>query len=801
MNRVAMATVILGAVARSARAQSPRESPSAPAPQRRVLSGRVLNDGTGDPIANARVALVPSGQGTPVVLTDHDGRFALTCPLTRATIAASKSGYSRREVTSTLQDESIEIRLSRGAAISGRVLDEFGDPVVGARVAAEAAKAGKNAAAVATAEVDDRGEYRLGGLGPEPVVIAVVVSGSGAFVRVNIEGGGVVMMPSTNEFYYPDGATAANAQVLTLRPGEERPSLDFVIPAKQPGTDGAGSDFIAFGPNGAMLSPPAARSDAPTAPAPKGVIRGRVVRTDGRPIPRAQVRLLSMPSPGAATGPGSPRPLPANTVVTSDDDGRFEFTEIAAGLFRMLANKTGYSMRGGSPPPGSSASSAPPPPIELADGETIERADITLTRWDSLEGHVFDELGDPLQGVSVQLMQVRYQGGRRRLVGAAGPSRSTDDRGRFRLYGFPPGRYIISATIGDVGTTDVPGYTRSYFPGTPDASEAQFVSVGSQELAGVDFSMARSVTARVSGTLLGPDGEATMGGSLRLVTSQRSASAASVSVGARIGRDGRFEFPNVPPGQYIIKADRGRRAPSTEGEFGALPVSVDGADITGLILQASAGSTITGHVTFESVRGIQPPRSSQVQIQPVPVDPDQSPAQPADAAIHDDWSFEIAGINGPRRLRVLRAPTGWTLKDIRVRGIDLSDQALSFGQENQSLTDVEVTLTDRINELSGTIVDDRARPVPGSHLIVFSADRDRWYASSRFLRQTVARADGTIALPGLPPGSYYAAAVAKLPPDGDDAWQDPAYLESLVARGVAFELGEGQKQVLKLKLP
>ena len=308
MKRVAMATVILGAVALSARAQSPRESPSAPAPQRRILSGRVLTDGTGDPIANARVALVPSGQGTPVVLTDHDGRFALTGPLTRATIAASKSGYSRREVTSTLQDESIEIRLSRGAAISGRVLDEFGDPVVGARVAAEAAKAGKNAAAVATAEVDDRGEYRLGGLGPEPVVIAVVVSGSGAFVRVNIEGGGVVMMPSTNEFYYPDGATAANAQVLTLRPGEERPSLDFVIPAKQPGTDGAGSDFVAFGPNGAMLSPPPARSDAPPAPAPKGVIRGRVVSTDGRPIPRAQVRLLSMPSPGAATGAGYREP-------------------------------------------------------------------------------------------------------------------------------------------------------------------------------------------------------------------------------------------------------------------------------------------------------------------------------------------------------------------------------------------------------------------------------------------------------------------------------------------------------------
>ena len=40
----------------------------------------------------------------------------------------------------------------------------------------------------------------------------------------------------------------------------------------------------------------------------------------------------------------------------------------------------------------------------------------------------------------------------------------------------------------------------------------------------------------------------------------------------------------------------------------------------------------------------------------------------------------------------------------------------------------------------------------------------------------------------------------QLPADGDDAWQDPAYLESLVPRASAFTLGEGQKQALDLKL-
>ena len=133
-------------------------------------------------------------------------------------------------------------------------------------------------------------------------------------------------------------------------------------------------------------------------------------------------------------------------------------------------------------------------------------------------------------------------------------------------------------------------------------------------------------------------------------------------------------------------------------------------------------------------------------------------------------------------MQVARAPNEWALKEIRVRGIDVTDRPLAFGTRAQSLTDVEVVLTDRVNELSGTIVDDHGRAAPMSHLVVFSTDYDHWYPASRFLRQTAAGPDGTFALAGFPPGSYYAIAVAQLPADGDDAWQEPAYLESLLPR-------------------
>jgi hypothetical protein len=183
------------------------------------------------------------------------------------------------------------------------------------------------------------------------------------------------------------------------------------------------------------------------------------------------------------------------------------------------------------------------------------------------------------------------------------------------------------------------------------------------------------------------------------------------------------------------------------------------------------------------------------------VDFDLSPSNIATADIHEDWSFEITGVNGPRRLQLLRSPAGWALKAINVGGFDVMDRPLPFGRKEQSLNDVEVVLTDRGNELRGTIADDRARPAPGTNVVVFSTDRDRWYPSSRFLRTTVAGADGVFTIAGLPFGSYYAAAVAQLPLEGEDAWQSPEFLTSLVSRASTVTAGMGQNPSLSLRLP
>jgi hypothetical protein len=84
--------------------------------------------------------------------------------------------------------------------------------------------------------------------------------------------------------------------------------------------------------------------------------------------------------------------------------------------------------------------------------------------------------------------------------------------------------------------------------------------------------------------------------------------------------------------------------------------------------------------------------------------------------------------------------------------------------------------------------------------VVFSTDRDRWYSASRYLRHTVSGPDGSFAVAGLPTGSYYAAAVTRIPEDGADAWQDPQFLESLVALASMVAVVDGGRAHLALEL-
>jgi hypothetical protein len=284
-------------------------------------------------------------------------------------------------------------------------------------------------------------------------------------------------------------------------------------------------------------------------------------------------------------------------------------------------------------------------PVTLKAGEVAESIDMTLPRNGAIGGRVVDENGDPVENANVRVEQIEPFNGRRRLVGGGALSRQTDDRGRYRLFGLQPGRYLISAAVGEISqsgqTAEWPGYARSYFPGTPIPSDAQPIELaqGQQPLT-IDISLARGRVARIAGTARTTDG-APLQGQLSLTQSYRSGALATGILKTQANADGSFEFSRLTPGEYVLQAATSRSTVSTEGEFAALYVTVDGVDVTDLAVRLSRGSTIEGRLRFE---GGDPPEDPDVHISPVPVDPDLASLTdnaPARADIHDDGTFEI----------------------------------------------------------------------------------------------------------------------------------------------------------------
>jgi protocatechuate 3,4-dioxygenase beta subunit len=793
MVRVA-AALFLSACALAAQSQPPRDRPPTPRSNGTgTISGRVTAAGTSDPIRKARVIAQAEVGRIPPVFTDTDGRFTITgLAAARYTLTCSKPGYARTPFTRTDAADTparidvadgadvadVEVTMPKAAAITGRVVDSWGEPVERVTVAAEVAggrRPGVPGIVATLGETDDVGEYRLAGLRAGSYLVSVRAGPDSALMaEMASDMRNVMIMGDVRgqtAQYYPGGVSADRAQGITLAAGDEQSAIDFAVNRPQPQVM-------------RIFNPPQRTGDGRVIK-PTALVRGRVFDRSGRPLARARVRLV--PSAGQV-GP---------SVATTGDDGAYEFRDVAAGAYRVAASRTGYA----GVELGQRHPFEPGQRLWVDQGATVDHIDLVLARHGTITGRILDENGDPIEGAAVLMLQTRYISGRRRLAVPANTSTArTNDLGRYRLYGVPAGAYLVSAEIGQVQTSDIPGYTRTYFPGTVNPADAQIVSVASgQQTGDVDFALQQTRTGTVAGRVLDSQGNP-WNGAVVMSPSDRSGAAFSLSMGARVDPGGVFEFPNVAPGEYVIRAFRSRLNPSTEGEFASQFVTVTGGYYVAVEIHASAGATLTGRVVLE---GAGVPNRGAVEIAAVPIDSDLSPLGTgafARAEIRDDWTFELRGITGPRRFRLVSAPPGWGLRAVTMRGRDVTDSVISF-DAGEDFSGIDVALTDRITRLTGTVPDNRGGTIADYAAIVFSTDRDRWYPESRFLKLVRASPDGAVDVQGMPPGEYFAAAIDRGPvsPDADD-WQDPAFLESIASRASRVMLTEGLTASVSLRL-
>jgi protocatechuate 3,4-dioxygenase beta subunit len=513
-------------------------------------------------------------------------------------------------------------------------------------------------------------------------------------------------------------------------------------------------------------------------------IRGRVAAADtGQAIRRAVVR-ISAPE------------LRETRTTSTDPEGRYEFRDLPAGRYSVSASKGAFvTLNYGQTRPFEQGR-----PLQLLDNQSVEKIDFALPRGSIITGRVIDEYGDPVADVNVAPTRMQFSPQGRRPT-PAGRFASTNDVGEFRIFGLPPGDYFVSASPraffeGPAGTTDDrSGYAATYYPGTPNIAEAQPIKVGVGEtISDITVMMAPTRTARISGVAVDSEGKPLNGGMLMLI--QRSGAGMFMGgPGGQIRPDGTFSVGGLAPGEYVLRAMANFAGPDAMANAATLKVTLNGADVDGLRLAPTTPSTISGKIIVDpaSTGSLKP---ETVRLMAIPKDPSdigfvlpQAP-QPTKA----DGTFEMKSAAGTFTLNMMQAPN-WMIKSAKHNGVDVIENGLEV-RAGEDIENLQVEVTDRFPELSGSVADERGRPVIEFTAIAFPQQPA---PPGSMARSSIGRPDqdGRFKIRPLRAGSYYVVAVDYVE---QGQWLDPDYLERLRPSATRVTVADAEAKSIDLKV-
>lgn len=204
------------------------------------IRGLVTAADTNSPVRRAQVrATSPDTRSARLSTTDADGRFELKdLPAGRWTISATKGGFVSQQYGQRHPFEAVEpieltdgqrfsanFTLSRGSVITGRVSDEFGDPITGARVQVLRSQVQQGRRRLMptanAAQTDDTGSFRVFGLAPGEYYVAASLQAAPADSSDNPN--------SYAPTYFPGTGNVADAQRISLTLGTEQSGINFVL--------------------------------------------------------------------------------------------------------------------------------------------------------------------------------------------------------------------------------------------------------------------------------------------------------------------------------------------------------------------------------------------------------------------------------------------------------------------------------------------------------------------------------------------------------------------------------------------
>jgi hypothetical protein len=521
----------------------------------------VTDESTPRPLRLASVTLRDLDRGLQrLSVTDERGTFGFSrLPAGHYLISVDRPPYvpvtygartaRGQGLTIALEDgqrlDAIRVAMPRGAAITGRIVDERGAAVSSPRVnlaVVEAIVIGSTSSYRRvygqTIEPDDRGIYRIYGLpagtyfiGATPGLFLLTRGASPRVptddeirwaTRTATTGPGVATGPppaapatALAEIFYPGVTDIASATPVTLAAGEERAGVDIVIRA-----------------------------------VPVATIRGVVRTDDGAPARSAQVLAASSTDRALADV------LPAlPSLGMSAADGSFVIGNLAPGHYRLMSRAS--SAAGGAPAP---ARGSPPPGSDLwalADvdvaGADIDDVTLTLAPGMTVSGRVvFDATSLPPPDPATVRFTLTPPPTGGPVLGA--PSTQAEADGTFAFKGIAPGSYVLYGNAGTTATVQPLWMVKTAMLNGRDVLDTPFDVTPNLDVSDLVVTFTDRVT-KLTGLVSDQAGHPVPAYSVIAFSTDPTwwrAQSRRVRMPVRPASDGRFTISGLPPGEYYL---------------------------------------------------------------------------------------------------------------------------------------------------------------------------------------------------------------------------------------------------------
>jgi len=349
--------------------------------------------------------------------------------------------------------------------------------------------------------------------------------------------------------------------------------------------------------------------------APNGSITGTVT-IDGKPAAHLTVVLLL---------DNHDSPTVARTAT--DDAGRFHLTDLSSGRYRVTVIAPTWA------PPGDPNTDAAGKPVSLKDGQKLEGINLSLVRGGVITGRVVGQDGSPISDEEIALCPIADNGSALPCRRNRGLEFGTDDRGLYRIYGVPPGRYTVSVgkDPGEMGGLHTGGnYVRTFHPSTTDQNRAVPIEVTSGgeatgvDITGVELKVRRGSTvsggggdgqegattisqnlqrlprreASITGRILTSDGQPLVAADVILVPFGGSLKSARQD---KTDDEGNFTFSGLATGAYSILAwDPSRMGffPDEQNDDFDGPRICRPGDFVEMVVTREKPGVVTGRVAY-----------------------------------------------------------------------------------------------------------------------------------------------------------------------------------------------------------